>query len=243
MSYFINAADSLYIGNLFLLNEFCKEARTIEFVGRDKTVLEIGCANGRMSKLLRANNCRVTGIELNARLAKMAEPYCEKVIVGNVEDAGVVPADEKFDVILMADLIEHLAYPDELLERLHSALKPGGYLVIAVPNIAYWTMRLHLLLGYFNYSLRGGLLDSTHLRFFTRRTLLEMLAACGYRVDAFYPVPWLLRGERLSRFHWLHPLLWLFNGFLPMLAARALPGSVGNSFVIRAVLQRTVQDV
>lgn len=243
MSYFANEADSVYVGSLFLVNEFCKEARTIELVGCEKMVLEIGCANGRMSKLLQANGCRVIGIELNAHLAEQAKPYCETVIVGDIEEDGLLSCDQQFDVVLMADVLEHLAYPDRLLERLHRHLKPGGHIVIAVPNIAYWAMRLTLLFGRFDYSLRGGLLDSTHLRFFTRRTLEAMVAACGYRMEIFYPVPSLLRGERLSQHRWLLPFLWVLNGYLPMLAARVLPGSVAVAFVVRAVTNRSSHNV
>jgi 2-polyprenyl-3-methyl-5-hydroxy-6-metoxy-1,4-benzoquinol methylase len=234
MSYFSTQTESVYGGHLFLANEFGKEAKTVEFVGRNKRVLEIGCANGRMSTLLAAQGCRITGVELNPALAEMARSHCEEVIVGNIEEEGVLSPHELFDVALMADVIEHLAYPDRLLERLRGYLRPNGSIVIAVPNVVFLLNRVPLLFGRFNYSPTGGILDATHLRFFTAKTIRELVTASGYTIESFYPAPLLLRGERLSQFKWLRPILWSLNGYLPMTAARLLPGLLASSFVVKA---------
>jgi SAM-dependent methyltransferase len=234
MSYFAAQSEMVYGGHLFLVNEFCKEAKTVEFVGRNQRVLEIGCANGRMSRLLTAQGCEVTGVELNPVLAKMAREHCQRVILGNIEDDAVLPAEEQFDVALMADVIEHLAYPDRLLERLRGYLRPGGSVVIAVPNVLFGPIRVRFMFGRFNYSATGGILDATHLRFFTAKTIRELMTASGYTIESFYPAPMLLRGERLSRNQAIRPLLRSLNGYIPMAAARLWPGLLANAFVLKA---------
>ena len=226
--------DNVYSGELFLVNEFCKESKTIELVGNRKDVLEIGCANGRMTRLLRKNNCSITGIELNPDLANVAEQYCHKLIIGNVEEDNIIPSDELFDVILMADLIEHLAWPDNLLRKLYNCLKPGGYLVIAVPNVTFLTMRLRFVFGRFDYAEGGGILDSTHLRFFTLKTFRKLLVSTNYWIEKFYAAPFLFRGERLRKVRMLRLFIRVFNGILPMYIARLFPTFMAYSFVVRA---------
>jgi 2-polyprenyl-3-methyl-5-hydroxy-6-metoxy-1,4-benzoquinol methylase len=221
---------------LFLVNRFCKEQQTISFVGGNRRVLEIGCANGRMSRFLTERGCDVTGVELDPELSRQAATVCRRVITGSIEVPETLPADEQFDVVLLADVLEHLAWPDRVLHRLGKSLAPGGALVIAIPNAAFWTMRLRLLLGRFDYSPNGGMLDRGHLRFFTRRSILRLLRECGFRIETVYAAPFLLRGERLSKVPFMKWVLWLFNGLIPAAIARLFPGAMAYAFVIRATL-------
>ena len=105
-----------------------------------------------------------------------------------------------YDVVLFGDTLEHLPDPGAVLARLRSRLKPGGALVVSLPNVANWAIRLSLLAGRFRYTDRG-ILDRTHLRFFTRRTLIELLEGAGFRVvavEASVPLPG-IRAEWLCR--------------------------------------------
>jgi SAM-dependent methyltransferase len=87
----------------------------------------------------------------------------------------------EFDKVLLLDVLEHLRQPDKLLQDCRSFLKPNGHLIVSLPNIANITVRLMLLFGGFNYTERG-LLDKTHIRFFTRKTARKLLESNGYRI-------------------------------------------------------------
>jgi 2-polyprenyl-3-methyl-5-hydroxy-6-metoxy-1,4-benzoquinol methylase len=116
---------------------------------------------------------------------------CDKVVVGDLQHLDVDALAPAYDVLLFGDTLEHLPDPPALLRRLRPRLAPGGVLVTSIPNVANWSIRLSLLVGRFRYTDRG-LLDRTHLRFYTRRTAVEMLAEAGFdaiSVTATVPVP------------------------------------------------------
>jgi 2-polyprenyl-3-methyl-5-hydroxy-6-metoxy-1,4-benzoquinol methylase len=162
-------------------------------VGRNKSVLELGCATGRVTRLLKAQGCKVTCVEAVAEWADQALPFCEKLIVGNLEDEHTLSAltGEKFEVILAGDVLEHLREPGALMKALRHNLHPEGYWVISVPNIAHWSVRKELLQGRFNFT-ETGVMDRTHLRWFTVDTLRRMVEEAGYKVqemEAVYTLP------------------------------------------------------
>src|SRR6266542_1633629 len=109
--------------------------------------------------------CVVSGIEQDPEMAKIAEHHCHRMIVGDVEHLDFTQF-AKYDAIVLGDVVEHLRNPREFLERSAKLLKPGGKMLMSLPNVANIWVRLNLLLGRFNYS-RVGILDETHLRFFT----------------------------------------------------------------------------
>jgi 2-polyprenyl-3-methyl-5-hydroxy-6-metoxy-1,4-benzoquinol methylase len=112
-------------------------------------------------------------------------------VVGDVESLGLPFERGEFDVVLCADIIEHLRDPLTFLRRSRALIAIGGKLVLSTPNIANWSIRVALLAGRFSYKDRG-ILDRTHTHLFTRRSLLECLDAAGYRVerlDFTAPVP------------------------------------------------------
>lgn len=161
--------------------------RVVELVGRDKRVLELGPATGHMSRVLVERGCEVIAIELDAEAASEAARHCARMIVGDVEDldlAGELEG-EMFDVVLAADVLEHLRDPAVTLLRLRPFLRPDGHVVVSVPNVGHGSVRLALLGGDFPYA-DVGLLDRTHLRFYTRGTLEEMLAECGFAIDVLH---------------------------------------------------------
>jgi len=158
--------------------------KILTLVGRDRRVLDTGCASGYLANLLQQQGCRVTGIELNPEAAREAERYCECV---RVADLDTVPlrdllGEQTFEAIVCGDVLEHLRQPRQFLEAARSHLTADGCLVASIPNIAHGAVRLMLWQGEFNYT-PYGLLDNTHLRFFTRRTVVELFAAAGYAID------------------------------------------------------------
>jgi 2-polyprenyl-3-methyl-5-hydroxy-6-metoxy-1,4-benzoquinol methylase len=145
-------------------------------------VLEIGCATGYMSDVLKQRlGCTVTGIEISAAAGALAAPFCERVVIGDVEelDLDALFAGQQFDCIIVADVLEHLRQPDVVMRRLTPLLAPDGAIVGSLPNVAHGAVRLALLGGEFRYR-DTGLLDSTHIRFFTRETVAELMASSGY---------------------------------------------------------------
>lgn len=163
----------------------------VGYVGSDKRVLEVGCSSGYVSRALQERGCRVTGIELDLAAAAEAKRWCERVLVGDIESLDLGALESGYDVLLLADVLEHLRDPVVALRRLRPLLSPTGYAVISVPNVANWAMRLGLLAGRWNYTERG-ILDNTHLRFFTLRTIRSTLADGGFRIqtlDVSCPVP------------------------------------------------------
>jgi O-antigen biosynthesis protein len=151
-------------------------ADIVRLVGEDARVLELGPATGYMSRVFAERGCKVVGIEIDAAMAERASEACERVIVGDLDllDLEQELAGERFDVIVAADVLEHLRDPLKTLTRLRPFLEGDGSFVISVPNVAHGSVRLALLSGHFDYA-DIGLLDSTHLRFFTRETFERLL--------------------------------------------------------------------
>jgi len=149
-------------------------------------ILEVGCAVGMLTQHLRDDlGCRVTAVEINPVQAEISKAYAEKMIVGDITSSMTWSeiADE-YDHIIFADVLEHLAYPWETLCRCRGVLKSEGTLLASVPNVAHFSVRLGLLRGRFEYT-ESGILDSTHLRFFTAKTAVELFTRSGYHVTAF----------------------------------------------------------
>lgn len=149
-------------------------------------VLDVGCATGLLGQRLKKekNSQFLAGIEADPELASEAEKCYDKVIVTNLEGLTPLPFEEEsFEIIVCADVLEHLKDPLEVLRKLSRYLKKNGFFLISVPNIAFVTIRLNLLFGRFDYNQKGGLLDSSHLRFFTRNSLRKMLKDADLGID------------------------------------------------------------
>jgi len=157
-------------------------AFSLELVGHNKRVLELGPAAGAVTRALADRGCRVVGIEVDPEAARHLEGVAEAVVVGDLADPEVVAAvadDEGFDVVLAGDVLEHLPDPLAVLRACRRALRPGGYVVVSLPNIAHADVKLRLLAGQFDYR-ETGLLDRTHLTFFTRASLGQLLEDAGF---------------------------------------------------------------
>jgi O-antigen biosynthesis protein len=145
-------------------------------------VLEVGPAAGHVTGALQRKGCEVTGVEINAALASMARPLSRRMVVGNIEDLDLdAEVPEEFDVVLCGDVLEHLTNPEAVLRKLKRRLTSTGYLVVSLPNVGHGSVRLSLLEGRFEY-VQEGLLDATHLRFFTLDSIRELFNRNGLEI-------------------------------------------------------------
>jgi 2-polyprenyl-3-methyl-5-hydroxy-6-metoxy-1,4-benzoquinol methylase len=171
-------------------------------------VLDVGCATGYLAAELTRRGCTVDGIEFDPAAAEQARAHCREVVVGDLEapftHAAVAQmlAGARPDIIICADVLEHLRDPWTVLAWLRSLLAPQGRTVISLPNIGHWTARRALVRGRFDYT-DYGLFDRTHLRFFTRATAAELARRTGYAVlqerPAGAPLPLESRVPALAR--------------------------------------------
>ena len=155
-------------------------AFALSMIGFNKSVLEVGCASGYLTKLLVERGCDVVGMEIDPDAADVAEKWADRVVVGDVDDEDIwnYIKDESFDVVLLGDVLEHLRRPLPALRHAVRKLKPTGFVVTSMPNVAHGDVRIALMNGRFQYS-EWGLLDRTHLRFFTLETIREFLSEAG----------------------------------------------------------------
>ena len=154
-------------------------------------VLDVGCGAGRLGEALKARQrAEVVGIELSPAAARRAEPRLDRVLVGDVERMDLNFAPKTFDCIVCGDVLEHLRAPERFLGRVRDWLGPEGVLVASLPNVRHHSVVTSLLGGDWTYE-PAGLLDETHLSFFTRADLLALFERSGYRVTqtAFLPTP------------------------------------------------------
>ncbi len=157
------------------------------------TVFEGGVSTGYFARLLVRRGLTVDGFELDPVAAEEARTVCRSVWTGDLStfDLDSVVPDHSYDTLLFGDTLEHLPDPAETLRRLAPKLVPSGALVLSIPNVANWGIRLSLLAGRFPYRDRG-ILDRTHLRFYTRASLAEMVSSAGFEVTSIVgsvPVP------------------------------------------------------
>lgn len=156
-------------------------AFAIGMVGSGHRVLEVGCSVGHVTEHLADRGNTVVGVEIDAGAAEEARAFAERVHVLDLDLTRVSSVEhDTFDVLVLGDVLEHVRRPADVLADLLTCLEPGGRLVISVPHVAHADVRLMLLQGRWDYQ-EDGLLDRTHLRWFTRESLRQTLAAVGLR--------------------------------------------------------------
>jgi 2-polyprenyl-3-methyl-5-hydroxy-6-metoxy-1,4-benzoquinol methylase len=179
----------------------------IPLVPKCERLLDVGCGQAGTSNWLRDHGvCDLAyGIEHNADAAEQASHRIDGVVVGDATECLNRLPDSPWDVVLCLDILEHLPDPAAFLARLRPLMSEGGVLIASVPNIAYAPVIIGLLLQRFEYSPRGGVLDSTHLRFFTRRSAVQLLESAGFTVT---------RTQANRSFHWKLLLVGIATGGL-----------------------------
>ena len=158
--------------------------QVVQLVGSGHDVLDVGCADGDVGRLLQETGNRVSGLDRDEEAAEKARADLERVVVADLDTSSLLDHFEaaSFDVVVLADVLEHLREPERALREATELLREGGRLVLSVPNVAHGALRLALLQGRWSYT-ETGLLDRTHLHFFTRSSLLQLLEGVGLAVD------------------------------------------------------------
>ena len=178
---------------------FCKTCDDLAQLipGSDLKVLEVGCATGATGKmLLETGKARwVTGIEYVPEYGKAARSVLNEVYIGNVEEMMFSWGRKQFDCFIFGDVIEHMSDPWRVLKRLRPFLSDEGIAVASVPNVKHWPVISDLVFhDNWKYA-ESGVLDITHLRFFTRTTAARLFRETGYAVQSIKPY---FNGRRYS---------------------------------------------
>lgn len=189
-------------------------------VGPNTRVLDVGCATGIMTRALKERlGCRVTAVDISEAMAEETAPYADEVVVGDISCAETRrKLSGPFDHIVFADVLEHLADPWETLRWARETLAGDGSVLASIPNVAYYRVRLRLLAGRFDYT-RFGILDDTHLRFFTLKTAKRLFIDSGYTVCELARV----------------------NARVLSIPARVLPGLFAYQFALKGSVARRVE--
>jgi 2-polyprenyl-3-methyl-5-hydroxy-6-metoxy-1,4-benzoquinol methylase len=187
-----------------------------------KKVLELGVGDASLTRRVREAGAVIDGIEVDAAAAELARPWCRRVFENNLDDVESVGLTEPYDIVVAADVLEHLREPERVLSRLKKHLKVGGLLAVSLPNVANLYVRLNVLLGRFPYHSKG-LLDRTHLHFYTLRSGGYLLARTGWVIESrgVTAIPLAIVFPFLRRWPFkilLYPL-WGLTRFLPGLFA------------------------
>jgi SAM-dependent methyltransferase len=148
--------------------------------GGEGAVLDCGCGAGDNARILASMGWTVDGVTISADEASLAARYCRRVEVANLE-AGLPPLDTSYDVVLMSHVLEHLVSPGPLLSDVKAVLAPAGRIAVALPNVLLWRNRLAFLGGSFEYT-QEGIMDSTHVRFYTHASGRRLLERHGFKV-------------------------------------------------------------
>ena len=198
-------------------------------------VLDVGCGAGALARVLRAaTDAELLGIEPDPIRAERARSYGLNVRTGYlsrdlIREIGV------FDVVLFADVLEHLPNPQSMLLLSRDALKPGGAVILAVPNVAHWSVRLCLLRGKFEYQ-PFGIMDATHLRWFTAENIRLLLTSAGFKVIEYRATvgAGLPDNESRAPFRWLSARR---RASALRLGCRVWPTLFGVQHVLKAQMQ------
>ncbi len=157
----------------------------LSLVPSESRVLDLGCAAGYLGERLRDQRCRVWGLDSDAAsISAVPSGVYEAVEKVDLNVLSTWPFEQRhFDVVLAADVLEHLVDPHSLLKRLPEVLAGSGRIIISLPNVAHLPVRLRLLAGHFDYT-ESGVLDRTHLHLYTFRTAQRLVEDAGLRVDS-----------------------------------------------------------
>jgi len=168
------------------MNSYYEFPRTelLPFIPDDlKTALDVGCAAGVFGKMLKEKyGCFVWGIEPVTEMAQKASDRLDKVTTGYFDEK-IDFGDQKFGAIFFNDVLEHMESPEKALQIAQTLLSPGGKIIASIPNILHFeTLRMIVKNKDWKYE-NAGILDRTHLRFFTRKSIIRMFEESGFIIN------------------------------------------------------------
>ena len=159
----------------------------LESLPAQSKVLDVGTASGMLARRSGNKSLRFFGIEAVADWAETAKPFYEKLWICSLEESPE-EALRDYDAVVLGDVLEHMPAPERALKKLVGLQPAGCKFIISVPNVANLWVRLHLLMGRFDYAERG-ILDKTHLRFFTRKTVKALVNDAGLEIISIQATP------------------------------------------------------
>lgn len=165
-----------------------------------RRILDVGCASGYLAKEIKARGHYVAGLDISSRYEAELKAALDEFLVLNVDEDGWPEqwTGNGFDIIVAAEIIEHLFDPESFLNHLKKILKPNGSIILSTPNFLVWNNRLRLLAG--RYGAKEIFFDRGHIRLFSHRGIVELVEKCGFRIERqdniWYP-NWL---EKYRRF-------------------------------------------
>lgn len=159
--------------------------------------LDCGCGAGGNACVLSQMGWRVTGITVSPRELEMASECCEAVLLGDLNSGIPKEAGGPFDLVVFSHVLEHLLQPEVVLRDVRRLLSPDGRIIVALPNVLYWRLRMKFLFGEFKYE-PTGIMDETHVRFYTFHSGMELLRSNGFEIlstlgDGDLPIPFVRR--------------------------------------------------
>ena len=169
---------------------------------KTRSILDLGCGGASMGALLKSRlGCAVTGVTMDPEEAAMARARIDRVEIADLSSFDPSTLGT-FDCVICSHVLEHLAYPKPLLERVRACLDADGTLIVALPNGVHCKQRLQFARGRFRYT-AGGPMDETHLRFYDYTTAAELLTGSGFAIvsraaDGHFPLSRVL-GSRLAQ--------------------------------------------
>lgn len=181
-----------------------------------RLILDVGCGAGALGAALKARGAEVWGIECEPAPAHEASTRLDRLLQGDVGEVASQLPPAHFDALVLGDILEHLLDPWGALGLLSRSLAPGGLAVSTIPNVAHWRVLFNLLFRDAWRYAPSGTLDASHLRFFTGKTIREMFAGAGLRVERLEPA---------------HPL-----GLVPRLMSAATFGGLRHILVWRYIV-------
>ena len=203
-------------------------AEQLRRLPKGSKVLDVGSATGTLGKLSQGLGLLLYGIEPNPDWAELAKEYYIHIQTCMVEDAPIEFLSD-YATIVFADILEHTPDPEKVLRTVLALQAQGTKIIASVPNVANIWVRINLLLGRFEYQDRG-ILDKTHLRFFTKRTFMQLLENCGLEISFMKPTPIPL--ELISPFFNTTLGFFIYKIFAKM--TMLLPTLLGFQFVAEA---------
>tara|TARA_Y100000310_G_C20698409_1_gene827373 strand:- start:131 stop:772 length:642 start_codon:yes stop_codon:yes gene_type:complete len=205
--------------------KYSSHEKIISLVKPNSKVLDIGCASGYIASQLKKKNCEVTGIDNSKEYLKEAKKHCEEVKLLDISKESI---DDKFDVIILGDILEHTQNPEEIIAKLKNNLLPKGTIIVSVPNILNIYARFKIISGTFPQDDKG-IFDRTHLRPFTIKILRKMINESNLKVQKlnFTPIPLKLISPHSPQF--FSDLLLFITYLWPNLFAYQLIATINNT--------------
>ncbi len=175
---------SRYEAEIDLTNPNNSQSQIVRLVGADKTVLDVGCSSGETAAALVEAGCRVSGVDIEDTTSAQTRAMLEDLVIADIQQRPLTTlfTPKSFDAVIFGDVLEHLTDPLTTLRDAVELLAPEGRVYVSIPNVAHAAVRLSLLAGRWDYT-PTGLLDATHVRFFTRESACRLLEDAGLAIE------------------------------------------------------------